>query len=496
MHASGDTKTRHPIGIIDIGSNTIRLVVYDGLRRTPLPLFNEKATCALGAGLETSGRLNEAGVPRAIEAVQRFVHLARAMRVERLDVVATAACRDASDGAAFITTLEQRCGIKVSLLSGEEEANRSAHGVLCAVPDASGIVCDLGGGSLELIMVGNGTIGPSTTVPLGMLRLSEGSGGDRLKASRLIDQRLSGVSFLTQGKGRHLYAVGGSWRALAQVCIEQANYPLHVLDNYTLPASEARTILPLLAGQSLRSLEKLKTISRKRLAHLPLAALLLMKLIDATQPDRVVFSVYGMREGQFFLSLPEATRRGDPLIAAVTDVARSAGRFPEHGRELMDWMAPLFPRETADLARLRHAICLLSDTFWDEHPDFRAEQAFLRTLRMPVMGLSHTERAGLALAIFHRYDGHDEPLMVRLAMDMLDVVAIKRARVIGAALRLGHTISGGAPGLLQRTALVHDGQTLTLHVPDDDAVFIASAFDRRLERLALEMGLSCQFMAI
>ena len=490
MHASGEPGLRHPIGIIDIGSNTIRLVVYDGLRRTPLPLFNEKATCALGAGLEATGHLNPAGIPLAISAVERFVRLARAMNVERLDVLATAACRDAKDGAKFLASVEKRCDIKINLLSGEEEANRSAYGVLCAIPDANGVVCDLGGGSLELVMVSDGKSGASTTVPLGMLRLTEGSGGERSKAGTLIEERLAGVDFLAQGRGRHLYAVGGSWRALAQVCIEQANYPLHVLDNFTLPAPEARSLLELLSTQSPRSLEKLRTISRKRIPYLPLAALLLLKLIEAAKPDVVVFSVYGMREGQFFLSLPEDKRQGDPLIAAVTDVARSAGRFPEHGRELMDWMAPLFPLEAPDSARMRLAICLLSDTFWDEHPDFRAEQAFLRTLRMPIMGLNHTDRASLALAIYHRYDGQGDHATVRQAIAMLDMEAVRRARIIGAALRLGHTISGGAPGLLQRTKLTLDKRKVVLHLPADDAVFMTSAFDRRLDHLAQELGLA------
>lgn len=496
MHAYSEPGKLHPIGIVDIGSNTIRLVVYDGLRRTPLPLFNEKATCGLGAGLETTGRLNPAGVPLAIAAVERFVRLAREMKVERLDVLATAACRDASDGPALVAELERRCDVKVNLLSGEEEADRAAHGVLCAVPEADGLVCDLGGGSLELVMIGDGTSGISTTLPLGVLRLIEGSGGDRAKANAFIDKRLQGVSFLSQGRGRHLYAVGGSWRALAQVCIEQADYPLHVLDNFTLSAPAAVEILSLVSRQSGRSLEKLRTISRKRLAHLPLAALLLLKLVEAVKPDALVFSVYGMREGQFFLSLPAAKRQGDPLIAAATDVARSAGRFPEHGRELMDWMAPLFPKETANLARLRHAACLLGDTFWDEHPDFRAEQAFLRTLRMPFMGLDHRDRAGLALAVYHRYEGDGEPELVRQATAMLDDSLVRRARTIGAALRLGHTISGGAPGLLQRTKLSRQTEAVHLQVPGNDPIFAAAAFDRRLDRLAQEMGLTAAIVTV
>ena len=494
--SSSVTGPRHPIGIVDIGSNTVRLVVYDGLRRTPLPLFNEKATCALGAGLERTGRLNPAGVTLALSSVERFVKLARAMGVERLDVLATAACRDAADGPALVAEIERRCDITVTLLAGEEEARRSAYGVLCAVPDADGLVCDVGGGSLELVVVKEAESGLSTSVPLGMLRLAEASGGERVKAAKLIDERLKDVAFFDDVRGKSLYAVGGSWRAVAQVCIEQANYPLHVLDNYTIPRAHALDILGLVARQSGRSLERLKNVSRRRAAYLPLAAQLLARLIERAEPEHVVFSVYGMREGQFFLSLPPEKRGGDPLLVAATEVARSQGRFPEHARELMEWMAPLFPDEPPRLARLRYAACLLGDTFWDEHPDYRAEQAFLRTLRLPFMGLDHRDRAGLALAVYYRYAGDGLPELVRQATALLDDERVRRVRVIGAALRLAHTISGGAPGLLGRTRLERGARTLTLSVPSGDPVFAPAAFDRRLDNLGQELGLQAKVVTV
>lgn len=489
MPVNAPVLNRNPVGIIDIGSNTVRLVVYDGLRRTPMSLFNEKATCALGTGLESTGRLNPAGVPMALDAIERFVRLARAMEVERLDVLATAACRDASDGPEFLAEIERRCGVTVTLLSGEDEANRAAYGVMCAIPDADGLVCDLGGGSLELVLVKDGACGRFTSLPLGVLRLAEHSGGDRAKAAALIEQRIQTVDFLEQARGRQLYVVGGSWRALAQVCIAQMKYPLHVLDNFTLSREKAEQVISLVARQSAKSLEKIKTVSRKRIPNLPLAARLLEHLIQKAQPDQVVFSVYGMREGQFFLNLPDDLRQGDPLISAATYLARAAGRFPEHAVELMDWMQPLFPDEPPELARLRLGACLLGDIFWDEHPDYRGQQAFLRVMRLPFMGLDHSERAGLALAVYYRYASDDSLPMVVRAQRMLDEDRVRRVKAIGAALRLGHTLSGGAPGLLSRTKIERGDRLLVLGVPAGDAVFLPEAFNRRLDRLAQEVGL-------
>lgn len=486
----------HPVGVIDIGSNTVRLVVFGGRRRTPLPLFNEKATCALGAGLEASGKLNPDGIPLALAAVRRFVALARAMEVERLDVLATAACRDAEDGSAFIAEIERRCGVTVSLLSGEEEASRAALGVLCSIPEADGMVADVGGGSLELITVSDHRFGRFATMPLGLLRLSEHSGGDRARALALIDQRLEKVDFMEDGRGRHLYAVGGSWRALARVLIDQMNYPLHVLDNFTLPRPQAERLIGLVARQSRKSLDKVQGVSKKRLPMLPLAATLLERLLQRVQPDAVVFSVYGMREGQFYLGLDEEMKQQDPLLASAARLAEGAGRFPEHGHELMEWMSPLFPDEPPALKRLRHAACLLGDIFWAEHPDFRAEQAFLRVLRLPFMGLDHHDRAGLALAVYYRYASDEGSDVVRTAHDLLDEERIRRVRTIGAALRLGHTVSGGTAGLLTRTRLTRGDKVLMLGVPAGDPLFSPDAFSRRLDRLAQELGLTAQIAQV
>jgi exopolyphosphatase/guanosine-5'-triphosphate,3'-diphosphate pyrophosphatase len=472
-----------PVGIIDIGSNSIRLCVYDGAARVPVPLFNEKAVCALGQGLGASGRLNRDGVAQAVAVVGRFVALSRAMEVERLDVLATAAVRDAVDGDDFVRAIEQGYDVEVKVLSGGQEAEAAAMGVLCGTPDADGIVADLGGGSLELVTVQNGGFGHHVTMPLGVLRLSEASGDERAKAEAIVDKHLKAVPWLNQGKGRHLYAVGGAWRAIARICIAQTHHPLTVLDNFALDAREGLRIVELVSSQSKKSLEKVPGVSKKRIANLPLAALTLEKVIRATQPDQLVFSIYGMREGQFYRHLPESLRRQDPLLSVCRQMALMNSRFPEHGDELMAWMAPLFPDEPPHRARLRHAACLVSDIFWNEHPDYRAEQAFLRILRLPFMGVAHRDRAAIAYTIFQRYQGSDDSPHAKMAIQLLDETRLQRCRVTGLALRLAHTLSGGAPNLLRETRLYTDGGQLVLEVPAGNPAFAIES-DRTFDRLA------------
>ena len=476
-----------PVGIIDIGSNSIRLCVYDGASRVPVPLFNEKAVCALALGLGTTGRLNPEGAQLALISIGRFVALGRAMELERLDILATAAVRDAMDGSAFVAAVEQRYGVHVKVLSGGQEAKLAAMGVLCGTPDAKGIVCDLGGGSLELVTVHDGKFGDHVTTPLGLLRLAEDSCDNRAMATEMVDRHLKSVSWLDQGRNGTVYAVGGAWRALARICIAQTHHPLTVLDNFALDSREALRIIDLVATQSRKSLEKIPGIARKRAPSLPLAAMILERVVRNVQPQQLAFSIYGMREGQFFKRLSDRLKAEDPLLSVCRQIAQLSTRFPEHGDELMAWMAPLFPDESPHQARIRHAACLVSDAFWNEHPDYRAEQALLRILRLPFMGVPHADRAAIALTVFLRYQGAEDDEVVQRAIGLMDETSLRRARTTGTALRLAHTLSGGAPNLLRLTRLRAEGTELVLEVPAENPAFVME-FDRTFDRLARNLG--------
>ncbi len=488
--SGGRAKPQHkPVAIIDIGSNSIRLVVYDTGARTPLPMFNEKVVCGMGKGMGATGRLDPEGAVMAHRALARFVRLARAMRVERLDVLATAAVRDASDGADFVRRVERDLDVQIRVLSGGQEAKLAALGVLCGIPDADGLVADLGGGSCELVVVGDGKTGKHVTMPLGVLRLMEGSGGSRGKAADLIDRHLDALDWLDAGRGKALYVVGGAWRSVARLCIAQAQHPIRILDNYRLPRDEALGMIDLISRMGRKSLEKVPGISKKRLPSLPMAALLLEKILVKVEPERLIFSVYGMREGQFFKQLPAKLRDEDPLLSSCRRLARAAGRFPEHGKEILDWMTPLFAGETRDQRRIRHAACLLGDVFWNEHPDYRANQAFLRVLRLPFVGLGHQDRARLALMIHTRYRGSDDNHVVRDALAMLDDDAdLKRVQAVGWALRLAHVLTGGVPDLLRRTGIGLADDTLTLDLPACDPALNVEPIDRSFEKLARALG--------
>lgn len=474
------------VAVVDIGSNSLRLVVYDGVRRAPRTLFNEKVMCGLGRGLEATGRLDRDGVELARANLQRFVALARSLGVRRLDVLATAAVRDASDGRSFVAEIERRHRLKVKVLGGPEEGRLSAFGVLAGIPEANGLVGDLGGGSVELVPVAGGQVGAAATLPVGPLRLADYADDER-KLRDVIDKHLGSVTWLgSKIDGGAFYAVGGAWRALARIHMEQTRYPLHIIQHYTMPRGEAEDFLDIIARQSRKSLEKITTVSRKRLEVVPIAARVLQRLLRRAAPKQLVFSAYGLREGHMFSLLGGEAQREDPLLAACADIALANRRFGIDGSEVFAWTSPLFAGESEARRRLRQAVSLLSDLAWHEHPDYRAEQALHSVLYMPVAGLEHAERAWLAASIYARYGGNGT---FDVFQALLDEEAQAAARVAGLALRLAFTLSGGVPGLLARSRLsLEGGGTLALTLGGDAAKRYGESVQRRLDALGRSLG--------
>jgi exopolyphosphatase/guanosine-5'-triphosphate,3'-diphosphate pyrophosphatase len=486
---SADASRPCRIAVIDIGSNSIRLVVYDGLNRSPVPLFNEKILCGLGRAVEKTGRLSPEGVELALSNLARFRRLIDGMDVGQVEVLATAAVRDAADGAGFVAEIERRTGLRVRTIPGEEEARLSALGVLSGTPGADGVMGDLGGGSLEIVGLDRSVIGQQVSLHLGPLYLAEASGGKINAAARLVDQELGALTWLAPYKGRPFYPVGGSWRALAKLHMEQTRHPLHIIHHYTVDAGVLRDFVGGIARQSRSSLEKTPGVSRRRLDTLPYAALVMERLLKTLEPGPVIFSAQGLREGLLFDMLSPEDQRRDPLISACGAIADRLGRFGA-GEIIAAWTTALFAGEDAASARLRLAACLLSDLGWAEHPDYRAEHAYYRVLRMPIAGIDHDERAFLALVAFARYGGRVDDPAVALARGLVPDGQATKATILGLALRLAQTLTGGVAALLQRITLRLGEENLVLALPEDGGALIGDIVQRRLESLAKALNRS------
>jgi len=481
---------RRKLGVIDIGSNSLRLVVYDIDVRVPFQIFNEKVLSALGKGISKTGRLNPDGWESAQNAIRRFCALAQEMRVAQLIVVATAAVRDAEDGAQFVAEAEASCNLKIRVLTGEEEARYSALGVVAGIRAADGIVGDLGGGSLELVDIFDDQPKSGVTMPFGPLRLIDQFGTDLARAGKEIAATLKGMEWLKAGKGRAFYAVGGAWRALAKAHIELTRYPLNILHNYRLAPDEALSLCRKLAGMTEDEISAaFPSVSSRRVPTLPHAAMVLTQIIETVKPSAIVISGFGLREGLAFEQMFENGHAPDLLIEMCQELARTRGRFGDHGDEIEEWIAPIFPDMTDRQARSRHAACLLSDIGWAGHPDYRAEVVLQDVLHSQLVGVDHLGRAFIAQALYVCYGGKADKSPINAMSPVLSEDAMKQAEILGLALRLAQRISGGTEGILAKCDLKIDGGRVVLHVPRENAHLVSEVVERRLKNLATAMGL-------
>jgi exopolyphosphatase/guanosine-5'-triphosphate,3'-diphosphate pyrophosphatase len=483
--AQGQTRTRGPVAIVDIGSNSVRLVIYESLTRVAATLQNEKSICAIGRDMVTTGRLHAEGCAAALEALARFRLIAEGFKVDLREAVATAAARDASNGAEFIRRAEAAWGGPIRVLAGEDEARIAAEGVVAGIPDADGLAADLGGGSLDMVSVKGGRTGQAYTLPFGPLRLMDQSKGDPDKARDIVDKGLKNIEGLSAPA---LYAVGGIWRSFARVDMEEQNYPLHVLQHYTIPRGRALRLCRLLAGLSRDSVRKIRVVSKRRAESLPYGAVVLERLLEAGDIKDVVISAYGLREGLLFSRLAGEERARDPLVEFARAANARQARVPSHAQEMLDWTQPLFDGETAEMARMREASAFFSDVGWRRHPDDRAVGAFGQVLTAPFAGASHRMRAMIAASVFHRYSGDEDFPQAMALAGLLDKDEEKRALLLGLAWRFAFSLSASAAGELANYRLRLTPSKVILEVPTRREAIAGEPVQKRLGELADALG--------
>jgi exopolyphosphatase / guanosine-5'-triphosphate,3'-diphosphate pyrophosphatase len=482
------------VAVIDIGSNSVRLVVYEKMARSLITIFNEKALCGLGREVQSTGLLAPDAVAKALTALRRFRALCRVMKVGRVHAIATAACRDASNGPDFIARAERICNSPIEILTGPREAYLSALGVVSGIHKPDGIVGDLGGGSLELIDVHGNRVRRGVTLPLGSLALQDTAQKSLKRAERIVKTDLDGVALLKAGRGRTFYAVGGTWRALARIHIIQSGYPLRVMHGYSIPAADAldfaQRLRRLAATDMLADIEAIADARRPLLAY---AALVLEYIIRVAKPKTIVFSTFGVREGLLYAKLPDGERAKDGLISAAQTLNELLSRSTRHAQELIGWTDRLVRivklKETDEDRRLRHTACLLSDIGWRVHPDYRGEQTLNLITNGNFGSISHQGRAFVALSVFYRYAGlseqHEPPALIQ---QLVPPAMVERARLLGAAFRVAHLISAARPGVLPLTHFRSQDRKLMLVFEHRMVDLVADRVGSRFKQLARLVG--------
>lgn len=471
------------VGVVDVGSNSVRLVVFDGAARSPAYFFNEKIMCALGAGLSDTGRLNPEGRARALSAIARFQEIAAQICNGPLTAVATAAVREAEDGPEFCAEVLEKTGLEIHVIDGKEEARLSAQGVLLGWPGSYGLVCDIGGSSMELAEINDGEVGERVTSKLGPLKLQDIEGGAEGRQA-YIQKSLDKLYVKMGDQENRLFLVGGSWRAIARVDMERRAYPLNVLHEYRMTAEDVAATAAFIAENDLEELRQRCGLSAQRMALVPFAIEVLIGLLDRFTPYDIAISSYGIREGMLYEQMPDELRRRDPLIEACRHAESKDARLPGFGRTLYDFVKPLFKDGSKDRKRLVKAACLLHDVSWRAHPDYRAETCFDNATRANLGGLKHSERVFLGLALLHRYRNKREGTRFEELYDLLNTEDQKQAEILGKAMRFGAMLWMQAGTDLGKLTYKAKSAELHLELPERARALYGEVAEARLQSLA------------
>jgi exopolyphosphatase / guanosine-5'-triphosphate,3'-diphosphate pyrophosphatase len=492
LEARPDEQRAGTVAVIDIGSNSVRLVAYEGLTRSPAPIFNEKVLAGLGRGVASTGKLPEDGVKDALQALTRFRGLSEVMQIDHVFVLATAASRDASNGAAFLAKAEEILGTKIDLISGPREAKLSAMGIISGISNPDGLVGDLGGGSLELVSVHGPRIGSAVSLRLGGLALLDNSGGSLKKADKLVKEAFKPVRQFEAARDREFYAVGGTWRALAKLHMLNTGYPLNVMHGYSVAAREMSEFCKMVLRVDASALSHVDSVSSARRPLLAYGALLLDEIIKASSPKRIVFSATGVREGLLYDLLPEEEKQQDALLEGARVLNSVRSRSPRHGEDLCQWTDALIKAaeidETGEEERLRHAACLVSDVGWRAHPDYRGELAYNMIAHAAVTGVDHPGRIYIALAVFFRHVGLSDNDMPGHARALASSRLIERAKILGAAMRVAYILSAAMAGILPLTAFSEENGKLSLRIPASLGALSGDRLNSRLRQLGRILG--------
>ncbi|MBI4920734.1 MAG: Ppx/GppA family phosphatase [Devosia nanyangense] len=493
--AQGRIQGAQPVAVLDIGSNSVRLVVYERHARSLTPLYNEKSACSLGRGVAQTGRLAYENIDRALTAIQRFALVTRLMKAGEVHILATSAVRDASNSRVFVEAVEQTMKADVHVLSGEAEAHFAALGVVAGIPDFVGLVGDLGGGSLELSSISGGRDSVGETHGLGVIRLQDDSGRSVARARDLARERV-GQSGLLKGKpGGQFCAIGGTWRSLAKMHQVLRNYPLHMVQQYVAKASDLakfcdEIVDAVAAGRPMPGADH---VSSSRRELVPYGAAVLAEVLRVGKFDSVVFSALGVREGYLYGLLSPEEQNVDPLLQGAEEISILRSRSPAHAADLIeftgDFMAAIHVKETAEEARLRTVACYLSDIGWRGHPDYRGEQSVDMVAYGSLAGVDHPGRAFLAEVLAVRYMGLKHRSLSQPLMALAGPAANMKARLLGATFRVAYPMSAAMPGVLPRAHFSLESGRLRLHLPQDLAFLAGEHLEGRLDQLAGVAGI-------
>jgi exopolyphosphatase / guanosine-5'-triphosphate,3'-diphosphate pyrophosphatase len=494
------------IAIIDLGSNTARLVVMSAIPGYAYHLDDEiREVVRLREGMTAHG-LSETAVARALFTLRLFKRFCDSSKVDQIIPTATSAVREAKNGPRFVERVKREIGLSLRVLDGQQEAYYGVLGVLNEAPINNGFIVDIGGGSAQVSEVRDRRFKQGQDFPLGALALTERFISDRdapIKPAELtavraeIQRHLTALPWLHPLTGEQtLVGLGGTLRNLASMAAARQHYPLNTLHGFRLPRADLDESIELLATLPLRKRQKLAGLSSDRADIILSGALVIQAIMAHVGAATVTISVNGLREGLFFehfwqhLAYPvvDNVRRYGVLNMART--YRYDKRHASHVRflagRLFNQLAPLFgygqpERELLDAAALLHDIGTVI-SYYDHH---KHSQTLIINSGLP----GFTSRETALIALLTRYHRKGTPTIAgyESILNEQDEALLLR---LSAILRLAEFLERGRNATVDDITVLMDDASLRLMLIADEypAVEMWEAERNALELMAAAFG--------
>ena len=476
------------IAIIDIGSNSIRMLIYDDFSSSRVPFFNEKAVCELGKNLDKSRKLHKSGVVYALKVLKRFSEILNISKISNIKIIATAVLREAMDAKPFVQEVEKLFKKKVEILTGEEEAESSAEGVKIGFDNVDGLVADLGGGSLELARIENGTITNKTSLPLGVLRLLNNPIVKKRNLSKYIKKLLRDEKWLSKKKFENLYLVGGTWRALFKLHLFQNNHPVHIIHQYSIDNQSLTKFIEKISAMNKSKLKTVEYISKSRTPYLPYSSIILGNLMNITNPKNIICSISGIREGSLAKDHFKNVDGKEVFDKSLEHIAKKRGDLGFTFKKYFEFIKPVFDGNEHFSEKLLNWACVLSHMDWGLGAFQKAELVFQETLNTPLLRLSHKERIQIALSCYWRYCSIKYNPKIEY-LTHLNNNEIFSSKQVGSALRFAHSLTSISTIFLEEFKLYRRGNAVFLKIPSEHQEIISKQVTKKFKALSRELFL-------
>ena len=414
------------LGIIDIGYNAIRAVVYEDNVIGAPEIFNGKfKNDILSLLMHEELDIKH----QAYLSINYILHIFKKLQVNRIRCVATAVLRGQPRADVFVEFIKQKYNLTIEILSGEQEAYLTALGLMSGISDVHGIAADLGGGSLELIEIDGRVMGKLNSLALGTKVITNRKLEKLEDITKIIKEEYGNYQY------KNLYLIGGALRFICRFFVESTKYPLKNLHNLSISCKDLNSYLDNI--QDLPS-NRVKFYNKALNQN---AILVAQAMLEVFKPENIIVSIFGLKEGVRYEMLPETEKNQDIVLQKVVYCCKyklEETNFDKY----YEIISPLLEdSKDKDLYQLLKLVIILQslNKYFDQTLPPKAINEYILNSEIP---FTHRQRIMILVALSYFSNFKPDSDLIKTAKKFLCIKDFKHSQIIGHFMRIAKDIDG------------------------------------------------------